>query len=206
VGSPIEILVKAESVGTDGFYRRDSHGCDPLKTRAWIDFQNDVPEDVKLLPQTASAPSSTLSAIPPPVWRRTRAKTQTHDASRGRLRFAGCRVPKIGLTTFARPIRDTFAFFAGQSSGDLFDPGAKTAIHDWERKAERSSRKAACGSGPTTSPKGGEDIACGVASGMQGNARVGRIFDRLPRSADRGVGKDPLEFHESPCHQRWTQA
>ena len=40
--------VQAESVGADGFIGATPHGRDPLKARAWVDFQNDVTsKDIK---------------------------------------------------------------------------------------------------------------------------------------------------------------
>jgi sarcosine oxidase subunit alpha len=123
--------VRANDVGSDGFIGATPHGRNPLKIRAWVDFQNDVTaKDIKLATREGFRSIEHVKRYTTTGMATDQGKTSNMNALGIVSDALSVPVPKIGLTTFRPPYTPTtFGVFAGQSRGDLFDPVRKTSIH-----------------------------------------------------------------------------
>jgi sarcosine oxidase, subunit alpha len=200
-------VVKAESVGTDGFIGATPHGCDPLKTRAWIDFQNDVTEkDVKLATREGFRSIEHVKRYTTTGMATDQGKTSNMNALGVVSGSLGLPVPKIGLTTFRPPYTPTtFGIFAGQSRGDLFDPVRKTAIHDWAAENGAVFEDVSLWKRAHYFPKAGEEMHAAVARECKATRESVGIFDASTLGKIEVVGKDAAEFMNRMYTNAWTK-
>ncbi len=199
--------VEADSVGTDGFIGATPHGRNPLKTRAWIDFQNDVTEkDVRLATREGFRSIEHVKRYTTTGMATDQGKTSNMNALGVVAEALSLPVPKIGLTTFRPPYTPTtFGIFAGQSRGELFDPVRRTAIHGWAEAQGAAFEDVSQWKRAHYFPKAGEDMHRAVARECLAVRRAVGIFDASTLGKIEIVGRDAAEFMNRMYTNAWTK-
>ena len=199
--------VHADSVGTDGFIGVTSHGGHPSKTRAWIDFQNDVTEkDVRLAIREGFRSIEHVKRYTTTGMATDQGKTSNMNALGLVSETLKIPVPQVGLTTFRPPYTPTtFGVFAGQSRGDLFDPLRKTPIHDWAVEQEAAFEDVSLWKRAHYFPRPGEDMHAAVARECKATRQAVGIFDASTLGKIEVVGKDAAELMNRIYTNAWTK-
>jgi sarcosine oxidase subunit alpha len=197
----------ADSVGTDGFIGVPPHGGHPTKTRAWIDFQNDVTEkDVKLAIREGFRSIEHVKRYTTTGMATDQGKTSNMNALGLVSETLHIPVPQVGLTTFRPPYTPTtFGIFAGQSRGDLFDPLRKTPIHDWAVAQGAVFEDVSMWKRAHYFPKPGEDMHAAVARECKATRQAVGIFDASTLGKIEVVGKDAAELMNRMYTNAWTK-
>jgi sarcosine oxidase subunit alpha len=199
--------VQADDVGSDGFIGATPHGQDPLKVRAWVDFQNDVTtKDIKLATREGFRSIEHVKRYTTTGMATDQGKTSNMNALGIVSDALGLPVPKIGLTTFRPPYTPTtFGVFAGQSRGDLFDPVRKTSIHDWAVENGAVFEDVSLWKRARYFPRAGEDMHAAVARECKATRESVGIFDATTLGKIEVVGKDAAEFMNRMYTNAWTK-
>ena len=200
--------VSADRISTDGFIGVTPHGRNPLKVRAWIDFQNDVTaKDVELAIHEGFRSIEHVKRYTTTGMATDQGKTSNMNA----LGLVSARlqvpVPQVGLTTFRPPYTPTtFGVFAGQSRGDLFDPLRKTPIHDWAVAQGAVFEDVSLWKRARYFPRAGENMHAAVARECKATRQAVGIFDATTLGKIEVVGKDAAELMNRTVYQRLDQA
>jgi sarcosine oxidase subunit alpha len=199
--------VEADSVGTNGFIGVTPHGGHPSKTRAWIDFQNDVTEkDVRLAIREGFRSIEHVKRYTTTGMATDQGKTSNMNALGLVSETLKIPVPQVGLTTFRPPYTPTtFGIFAGQSRGDLFDPLRKTPIHDWAVARGAVFEDVSLWKRAHYFPKPGEDMHAAVARECKATRQAVGIFDATTLGKIEVVGKDAAELMNRIYTNAWTK-
>jgi sarcosine oxidase subunit alpha len=184
--------VKAESIGADSFIAETPHGRDLLKTRAWVDFQNDVTaKDLRLATREGFRSIEHVKRYTTTGMATDQGKTSNMNALGVVADALSVPVPKVGLTTFRPPYTPvTFGTFAGASRGDLFDPVRRTSIHDWAQENGAAFEDVSLWKRAHYFPKSGEDMHAAVARECLATRQSVGIFDATTLGKIEVVGKD----------------
>jgi sarcosine oxidase, subunit alpha len=188
--------VRAESVGADGFIGATPHGRDPLKARAWVDFQNDVTsKDIKLATREGFRSIEHVKRYTTTGMATDQGKTSNMNALGIVADALNLPVPTVGLTTFRPPYTPTtFGVFAGQSRGELVDPVRKTSIHDWAVENGAVFENVSLWKRAHYFPRAGESMYEAVARECKATRASVGIFDATTLGKIEVVGKDAAEF------------
>jgi sarcosine oxidase subunit alpha len=199
--------VHADSVGTDGFIGVTPHGGHPSKTRAWIDFQNDVTaKDVKLAIREGFRSIEHVKRYTTTGMATDQGKTSNMNALGLVSETLQIPVPQVGLTTFRPPYTPTtFGIFAGQSRGDLFDPLRQTPIHDWAVAQGAVFEDVSLWKRAHYFPRAGEDMHAAVARECKATRQAVGIFDATTLGKIEVVGKDAAELMNRMYTNAWTK-
>jgi sarcosine oxidase subunit alpha len=199
--------VHADSVGTDGFIGATPHGGHPSKTRAWIDFQNDVTaKDVKLAIREGFRSIEHVKRYTTTGMATDQGKTSNMNALGLVSETLQIPVPQVGLTTFRPPYTPTtFGIFAGQSRGDLFDPLRQTPIHEWAVAQGAVFEDVSLWKRAHYFPKAGEDMHAAVARECKATRQAVGIFDATTLGKIEVVGKDAAELMNRMYTNAWTK-
>ncbi|CAN5332165.1 sarcosine oxidase subunit alpha [soil metagenome] len=206
-GTAPSFTANADSVGTDGFIGVTAHGQNPSKSRAWIDFQNDVTEkDVRLAIREGFRSIEHVKRYTTTGMATDQGKTSNMNALGLVSETLKIPVPQVGLTTFRPPYTPTtFGIFAGQSRGDLFDPVRKTPIHDWAVEHGAAFEDVSLWKRAHYFPKAGEDIHAAVARECKATREKVGMFDATTLGKIEVVGKDAAEFMNRMYTNAWTK-
>lgn len=196
----------ADSVGTDGFIGVTANVASS-KSRAWIDFQNDVTaKDVKLAIREGFRSIEHVKRYTTTGMATDQGKTSNMNALGLVSETLKIPVPQVGLTTFRPPYTPTtFGILAGQSRGDLFDPNRKTPIHDWAVKQGAAFEDVSLWKRAHYFPKPTEDIHAAVARECKATRETVGIFDASTLGKIEVVGKDAAEFMNRIYTNAWTK-
>ncbi|MEH2474764.1 sarcosine oxidase subunit alpha [Nitrobacteraceae bacterium AZCC 2161] len=199
--------VHADSVGADGFIGVTPHGGHPSKTRAWIDFQNDVTaKDVKLAIREGFRSIEHVKRYTTTGMATDQGKTSNMNALGLVSETLQIPVPQVGLTTFRPPYTPTtFGIFAGQSRGDLFDPLRQTPIHEWAVAQGAVFEDVSLWKRAHYFPKAGEDMHAAVARECKATRQAVGIFDATTLGKIEVVGKDAAELMNRMYTNAWTK-
>ncbi|MDB5568519.1 MAG: sarcosine oxidase subunit alpha [Tardiphaga sp.] len=199
--------VHTDSVGTDGFIGVTPHGGHPSKTRAWIDFQNDVTaKDVKLAIREGFRSIEHVKRYTTTGMATDQGKTSNMNALGLVSETLQIPVPQVGLTTFRPPYTPTtFGIFAGQSRGDLFDPLRQTPIHDWAVAQGAVFEDVSLWKRAHYFPRAGEDMHAAVARECKATRQAVGIFDATTLGKIEVVGKDAAELMNRMYTNAWTK-
>jgi sarcosine oxidase subunit alpha len=199
--------VQADSVGSDGFIGAAPHGRNPLKTRAWVDFQNDVTaKDIRLATREGFRSIEHVKRYTTTGMATDQGKTSNMNALGVVSDALKLPVTRIGLTTFRPPYTPTtFGVFAGQSRGDLFDPVRKTSIHDWATENGAVFEDVSLWKRAHYFPRAGEDMHAAVRRECMATRGSVGIFDATTLGKIEVVGKDAAEFMNRMYTNAWTK-
>ncbi len=205
--APVVLDVQADSVGADGFIGATPHGRDPLKARAWVDFQNDVTsKDIKLATREGFRSIEHVKRYTTTGMATDQGKTSNMNALGIVADALSLPVPSIGLTTFRPPYTPTtFGVFAGQSRGELFDPVRKTSIHEWAVEKGAVFEDVSLWKRAHYFPRAGEDMHAAVARECRAVRSSVGIFDASTLGKIEVVGKDAAEFMNRMYTNAWTK-
>jgi sarcosine oxidase, subunit alpha len=205
--APVVFDVQADSVGADGFIGATPHGRDPLKTRAWVDFQNDVTsKDIKLATREGFRSIEHVKRYTTTGMATDQGKTSNMNALGIVADALSLPVPSIGLTTFRPPYTPTtFGVFAGQSRGELFDPVRRTSIHEWAVEKGAVFEDVSLWKRAHYFPRAGEDMHAAVARECKAVRSSVGIFDATTLGKIEVVGKDAAEFMNRMYTNAWTK-
>jgi len=103
------------------------------KTRAFVDFQNDVTaKDLKLAIREGYQSVEHMKRYTTNGMATDQGKTSNVPALAILAETLGRQIPEVGTTTFRPPYSPvTFGAFAGRNLGKLLDPARRTAMHAW---------------------------------------------------------------------------
>ena len=196
-----------DSVGTDGFIGVTPHGGSAAKTRAWIDFQNDVTEkDVRLAIREGFRSIEHVKRYTTTGMATDQGKSSNMNALGLVAQTLQIPVPQVGLTAFRPPYTPTsFGIFAGQSRGDLFDPLRKTPIHDWAVAQGAVFEDVSLWKRAHFFPQPGEDMHAAVARECKATRQAVGIFDATTLGKIEVVGKDAAELMNRMYTNAWTR-
>jgi sarcosine oxidase subunit alpha len=205
--SKVGFNVEADDVGASGFIGATPHGGDPLKTRAWVDFQNDVTsKDIKLATREGFRSIEHVKRYTTTGMATDQGKTSNMNALGIVSDELNLPVPAIGLTTFRPPYTPTtFGVFAGQSRGELFDPVRRTPIHDWAAENGAVFEDVSLWKRAHYFPRAGEDMHAAVARECKATRESVGIFDATTLGKIEVVGKDAAEFMNRMYTNAWTR-
>jgi sarcosine oxidase subunit alpha len=199
--------VKAEGIGADSFVAATPHGRDPLRTRAWIDFQNDVTvKDLLLATREGFRSIEHVKRYTTTGMATDQGKTSNMNALGVIAEALNVPLPKVGLTTFRPPYTPvTFGAFAGASRGDVFDPVRRTSIHNWALENGAVFEDVSLWKRAYYFPRGNEDMHAAVARECRATRQSVGIFDATTLGKIEVVGKDAAEFMNRMYTNAWTK-
>ena len=199
--------VKSDDVGIASFIGATPHGRNPLKTRAWIDFQNDVTaKDIALATREGFRSIEHVKRYTTTGMATDQGKTSNMNALGVVSDALNLPVPSIGLTTFRPPYTPTtFGVFAGQSRGGLFDPERKTSIHGWAAENGAVFEDVSLWKRARYFPRAGEDMHAAVTRECKATRQSVGIFDASTLGKIEVVGKDAAEFMNRIYINAWTR-
>ena len=201
------IAVEAESVDPEGFIGATPHGMNPFKTRAWVDFQNDVTsKDVLLATREGFRSIEHVKRYTTTGMATDQGKTSNMNALAIVSNALQTPVPGVGLTTFRPPYTPTtFGVFAGHARGELFDPVRKTAIHGWAEENGAVFEDVSLWKRAHYFPLPGETMHAAVARECLAARESVGIFDGSTLGKIEVVGRDAAEFMNRMYTNSWTK-
>ena len=131
--APDALAVEAAPAAHGGYLGlAPAHG-DPSKSKAFVDFQNDVTaRDVMLATREGMRSIEHIKRYTTTGMATDQGKTSNMNALAIAAEALGKPIAEVGLTTFRLPYTPvTFAAIAGLSRRDLFDPVRETPLHSW---------------------------------------------------------------------------
>ena len=199
--------VPSQSLGSHGFIGAVPNGGKSRRTRAWVDFQNDVTtKDIELATREGFRSIEHVKRYTATGMGTDQGKTSNMNALGIVSQTLALPVPQIGLTTFRPPYTPTtFGAFAGQSRGELFDPVRKTAIHEWARENGAVFEDVSLWKRAHYFPRSGEDMHASVRRECNAVRESVGIFDATTLGKIEVVGKDAAEFMNRMYTNAWTK-
>ncbi|MDI4235578.1 sarcosine oxidase subunit alpha [Bradyrhizobium sp. Arg237L] len=207
VAAEHKFSVFAQSLGRDGFVGAPPSGGGSRRTRAWVDFQNDVTaKDIELATREGFRSIEHVKRYTTTGMATDQGKTSNMNALGIVSQTLALPVSKVGLTTFRPPYTPTtFGAFAGQSRGELFDPVRKTSIHEWARENGAVFEDVSLWKRAHYFPRPGEDIHAAVRRECKATRESVGIFDASTLGKIEVVGKDAAEFMNRMYTNAWTK-
>ncbi|WP_454621005.1 sarcosine oxidase subunit alpha [Bradyrhizobium cenepequi] len=207
VAAEHKFSVFAQSPGRDGFIGASPSGGKSRRTRAWIDFQNDVTaKDIELATREGFRSIEHVKRYTTTGMATDQGKTSNMNALGIVSQTLALPVSQVGLTTFRPPYTPTtFGAFAGQSRGELFDPVRKTSIHEWARENGAVFEDVSLWKRAHYFPQPGEDMHAAVRRECKATRESVGIFDATTLGKIEVVGKDAAEFMNRMYTNAWTK-
>ncbi|SEQ67005.1 sarcosine oxidase subunit alpha [Faunimonas pinastri] len=206
-GAARRFTVDAEELGHSGHRGITPHRRDASRVKAFVDFQNDVTaKDVKLATQEGFRSIEHVKRYTTTGMATDQGRTSNINALAIVSDALGKSVPEVGLTTFRPPYTPTtFALFAGQARGELFDPVRTTPIHDWAAEHGAVFEDVGIWKRARYFPEGGEDMHEAVARECRAVRESVGIFDGSTLGKIEVVGRDAAEFMNRMYTNAWAK-
>jgi sarcosine oxidase subunit alpha len=133
--------------------------------KAFVDFQHDVMlKDLDLAMREGFRSIEHIKRYTTTGMATDQGKTSNLNALHHAARELGKPVPSVGLTTFRMPYTPiTFASFAGQARGEIFDPVRRTPMHGWAVRQGAVFEDVGMWKRARFFPRAGEDMHAAVA-------------------------------------------
>jgi sarcosine oxidase subunit alpha len=179
-----------------GHHGAVSHGRDPWRSKAFVDFQNDVTaRDIALATQEGFHSIEHVKRYTTTGMATDQGKTSNLNALAVAASALGKDLPAIGLTTFRMPYTPvTMGALAGPARGDLFDPIRTTPIHDWTAAEGAVFEDVGSWKRARYFPRAGESMDRAVARECRATRTSAGIFDASTLGKIEIVGPDAAEF------------
>jgi sarcosine oxidase, subunit alpha len=169
---------------------------DPAKSKAFVDFQNDVTaRDVMLATREGMRSIEHIKRYTTTGMATDQGKTSNMNALAIASKALGKPIPQVGLTTFRLPYTPvTFASIAGMSQRALFDPVRQTPLHSWAAENGATFEEAGLWKRASYFKRSGEDVSAAVARECLGTRASAGVMDASTLGKIEVVGPDAAEF------------
>jgi sarcosine oxidase subunit alpha len=147
--------------------------------KAFVDFQHDVMlKDLDLAMREGFRSIEHIKRYTTTGMATDQGKTSNVNALHHAARGLGKPVPSVGLTTFRMPYTPiTFASFAGQARGEIFDPVRRTPMHGWAVRQGAVFEDVGMWKRARFFPRSGEDMHAAVARECRAVREGCGVFD-----------------------------
>jgi sarcosine oxidase subunit alpha len=147
--------------------------------KAFVDFQHDVMlKDLDLAMREGFRSIEHIKRYTTTGMATDQGKMSNLNALHHAARELGKPVPAVGLTTFRMPYTPvTFASFAGQARGEIFDPVRRTPMHDWAVRHGAVFEDVGMWKRARHFPRAGEDMHAAVARECRAVREGCGVFD-----------------------------
>jgi sarcosine oxidase, subunit alpha len=191
-------------VGTSGAC---PHDRDPVRVKAFVDFQNDVTaKDLHLAVQEGFRSIEHVKRFTTTGMATDQGKTSNVNALAIVSKAIDKPLPSVGLTTFRMPYTPvTFGVLAGHNRGDLFDPVRTTPIHSWAVENGAVFEDVGLWKRARHFPRGGEDMHAAVARECRTVRSSVGLLDASTLGKIEVVGPDAAEFLERMYVNPWRK-
>ncbi|MBU3671971.1 MAG: sarcosine oxidase subunit alpha family protein [Sinobacteraceae bacterium] len=175
--------------------------------KAFVDFQHDVTlRDLDLAVREGFRSIEHIKRYTTTGMATDQGKTSNLNALHHAARELGQAVPAVGLTTFRMPYTPvTFASFAGQARGELFDPVRRTPMHAWAVQQGAVFEDVSLWKRARYFPRGREDMHAAVARECRAVREHCGIFDASTLGKIAVVGPDAVEFMNRMYVNEWSK-
>jgi sarcosine oxidase subunit alpha len=194
--TPAPFVVEAAPAAHGGFLGLSLAHGDPAKSKAFVDFQNDVTaRDVMLAAREGMRSIEHIKRYTTTGMATDQGKTSNMNALAIAAQALGKTIPQVGLTTFRLPYTPvTFAAIAGMSRGELFDPMRQTPMHAWAAENGATFEDAGLWKRASHFRRPGEDAKAAVARECLGTRARAGMMDASTLGKIEVVGPDAAEF------------
>jgi len=177
------------------------------KSRAFVDFQNDVTaKDIHLAVREGFKSIEHIKRYTTTGMATDQGKTSNINGLSVAANALGRAIPQVGLTTFRPPFTPTtFGSFAGYGRGRGFEVTRKTAIDSWAKAHGAVFEPVSLWRRAWYFPKTGEDIHQAVARECKAVRQSLGIFDASTLGKIEIVGPDAAEFMNRLYTNPWTK-
>jgi len=147
--------------------------------KAFVDFQHDVMlKDLDLAMREGFRSIEHIKRYTTTGMATDQGKMSNLNALHHAARELGKPVPAVGLTTFRMPYTPvTFASFAGQARGEIFDPVRRTPMHGWAVRQGAVFEDVGMWKRARFFPRAGEDMHAAVARECRAVREGCGVFD-----------------------------
>jgi sarcosine oxidase subunit alpha len=196
VPAPAPFSVEGAPAAQGGFLGLAPSSGDPSKSKAFVDFQNDVAaRDVLLATREGMRSIEHIKRYTTTGMATDQGKTSNMNALAIAAEALGKTIPEVGLTTFRLPYTPvTFASIAGMSRRALFDPVRRTPMHGWAEEQGATFEEAGLWKRASYFKRPGEDVGAAVARECLGTRERAGIMDASTLGKIEIVGPDAVEF------------
>ena len=169
---------------------------DPMRVRAFVDFQNDVTaRDIGLAMREGFESIEHVKRYTTTGMATDQGKTSNMNALGLVAEGLGRPLPQVGTTTFRMPYTPvTFGALIGAHRGALFDPLRETPSHDWAGAHGALFEDVGQWKRALAFPRSGEDLHAAVARECRAVRDGGGLLDASTLGKIEVVGRDALEF------------
>ena len=167
-----------------------------LRTKAFVDFQNDVvARDVELAVREGMRSIEHIKRYTTTGMATDQGKTSNMNALAIAAAALGKSIQEVGTTTFRLPYTPvTFGAFAGPSRGSMIDPIRKTPLHQWSQMQGARFEDAGLWKRASHFPRDGEPISEAVKRECLTTREAAGIMDASTLGKIEVVGPDAAEF------------
>ena len=175
--------------------------------KAFVDFQHDVMlKDLDLAMREGFRSIEHIKRYTTTGMATDQGKTSNLNALHHAAHELGKPVPAVGLTTFRMPYTPiTFASFAGQARGELFDPVRRTPMHAWAESQGAVFEDVGMWKRARYFPQGTEDMHAAVARECLAVRERAGVFDASTLGKIAVVGPDAAEFMNRMYVNDWSK-
>ncbi len=179
----------------------------PEKTKAFVDFQNDVTDkDIKLAVREGFKSIEHVKRYTTNGMATDQGKTSNLNALEIAAKALGKDAPQVGLTTFRPPYTPTtFGTFCGYRTDDLFEVTRKTPIDPWAEANGAAFEPVGVWRRAWYFPKTGEDMHAAVARECKATRESLGIFDASTLGKIEVVGPDAAKFMNLMYTNPWSK-
>jgi sarcosine oxidase subunit alpha len=175
--------------------------------KAFVDFQHDVMlKDLDLAMREGFRSIEHIKRYTTTGMATDQGKTSNLNALHHAARELGRPVPAVGLTTFRMPYTPvTFASFAGQARGELFDPVRRTPMHAWAVGQGAVFEDVGMWKRARYFPRGTEDMHAAVARECRAVRESCGVFDASTLGKIVVAGPGATEFMNRLYVNDWSK-
>jgi sarcosine oxidase subunit alpha len=179
----------------------------PARTRAFVDFQNDVTaKDLRLAVREGMLSIEHVKRYTTNGMATDQGKTSNINALSIAAESMGKSPPEVGITTFRPPYTPTtFGVLAGYRRGAGFEPTRKTPIDSWAQEHGAVFEPVALWRRARYFPRTGEDMDAAVARECRATRAGVGIFDASTLGKIEVVGPDAAEFMNRMYTSNWSK-
>ncbi|MGO9755490.1 MAG: sarcosine oxidase subunit alpha family protein [Roseiarcus sp.] len=194
--APAGFAVEGAPAAHGGFLGLAPARGDPARSKAFVDFQNDVTaRDVTLATREGMRSIEHIKRYTTTGMATDQGKTSNMNALAIAAQALGKSLPQVGLTTFRPPYTPvTFAAFAGMSRRELFDPVRQTPMHGWAQDNGATFEEAGLWKRASYFKRPGEDARAAVTRECLATRQRAGMMDASTLGKIEVVGPDAAEF------------